>query len=265
MEWVQTPTRERSMNDTTSFDASTPLRALLCDDAPDLRMVLEPLLVREGFEVKVASEGTTAVDLAASFDPDVVIMDVVLPGIDGLEACRRIRQFSDAYLLILSAKNTEIDKVVGLSIGADDYVTKPFSPNELIARLRAMLRRPRRAGRGVAYGGEATVRTFGALTIDTAAREVTVDNTDVELTRIEFDLLATLCSRPRQVFSRTQLLELVWGPNWYGDTHVVDVHMSNLRRKLGDREREAPFILTVRGVGFRLSDEAVETQPAHAG
>lgn len=264
MERVHTPTRERSMNDTTSFDASTPLRALLCDDAPDLRMVLEPLLVREGFEVKVASEGTTAVDLAASFDPDVVIMDVVLPGIDGLEACRRIRQFSDAYLLILSAKNTEIDKVVGLSIGADDYVTKPFSPNELIARLRAMLRRPRRAGRGVAYGGEATVRTFGALTIDTAAREVTVDNTDVELTRIEFDLLATLCSRPRQVFSRTQLLELVWGPNWYGDTHVVDVHMSNLRRKLGDRDREAPFILTVRGVGFRLSDEAVETQPAHA-
>jgi DNA-binding response OmpR family regulator len=250
------------MNDTTSFDASTPLRALLCDDAPDLRMVLEPLLVREGFEVKVASEGTTAVDLAASFDPDVVIMDVVLPGIDGLEACRRIRQFSDAYLLILSAKNTEIDKVVGLSIGADDYVTKPFSPNELIARLRAMLRRPRRAGRGVAYGGDATMRTFGALTIDTAAREVTVENHDVDLTRIEFDLLATLCSRPRQVFSRTQLLELVWGPNWYGDTHVVDVHMSNLRRKLGDREREAPFILTVRGVGFRLSDEAVET--AHA-
>ena len=250
------------MNDTTSFDASTPLRALLCDDAPDLRMVLEPLLVREGFEVKVASEGTTAVDLAASFDPDVVIMDVVLPGIDGLEACRRIRQFSDAYLLILSAKNTEIDKVVGLSIGADDYVTKPFSPNELIARLRAMLRRPRRAGRGVAYGGEATVRTFGALTIDTAAREVTVEANDVELTRIEFDLLATLCSRPRQVFSRTQLLELVWGPNWYGDTHVVDVHMSNLRRKLGDRERETPFILTVRGVGFRLSDEAVETANA---
>ena len=250
------------MNDTTSFDASTPLRALLCDDAPDLRMVLEPLLVREGFEVKVASEGTTAVDLAASFDPDVVIMDVVLPGIDGLEACRRIRQFSDAYLLILSAKNTEIDKVVGLSIGADDYVTKPFSPNELIARLRAMLRRPRRAGRGVAYGGEATVRTFGALTIDTAAREVTVEANDVELTRIEFDLLATLCSRTRQVFSRTQLLELVWGPNWYGDTHVVDVHMSNLRRKLGDREREAPFILTVRGVGFRLSDEAVETANA---
>ena len=250
------------MNDTTSFDASTPLRALLCDDAPDLRMVLEPLLVREGFEVKVASEGTTAVDLAASFDPDVVIMDVVLPGIDGREACRRIRQFSDAYLLILSAKNTEIDKVVGLSIGADDYVTKPFSPNELIARLRAMLRRPRRAGRGVAYGGEATVRTFGALTIDTAAREVTVEGGDVELTRIEFDLLATLCSRPRQVFSRTQLLELVWGPNWYGDTHVVDVHMSNLRRKLGDRERETPFILTVRGVGFRLSDEAVETANA---
>jgi DNA-binding response OmpR family regulator len=253
------------MNDaTTSMDASTPLRALLCDDASDLRMVLEPLLVREGFEVKVAAEGTVAVDLAATFDPDVVIMDIVLPGLDGLEACRRIRQFSDAYLLILSAKNSEIDKVVGLSIGADDYVTKPFSPNELIARLRALLRRPRRAGRGLAYGNDVAVRTFGPMTVDTAARVVTVDGVEIELTRIEFDLLATLCSRPRQVFSRTQLLEMVWGPNWYGDTHVVDVHMSNLRRKLGDRDRIQPFILTVRGVGFRLSDDVVEHQPVTA-
>ena len=249
------------MNDaSTSMDASTPLRALLCDDATDLRMVLEPLLIREGFEVKTAAEGNVAVELAASFDPDVVIMDVVLPGLDGLEACRRIRQFSDAYLLILSAKNSEIDKVVGLSIGADDYVTKPFSPNELIARLRALLRRPRRAGRGLAYGNEVAIRTFGPMTVDTAARVVTVEGIEIELTRIEFDLLATLCSRPRQVFSRTQLLEMVWGPNWYGDTHVVDVHMSNLRRKLGDRDRIAPFILTVRGVGFRLSDDVVEHQ-----
>ena len=246
----------------TSLDGSSPLRALLVDDAPDLRMVLEPLLVREGFDVRVAGEGNSAVEIAKTFDPDVVIMDVVLPGLDGLEACRRIRVFSDAYLVILSAKNSEIDKVVGLSIGADDYVTKPFSPNELIARIRAMLRRPRRAGRSVSYGGEETVKTFGIMTVDSAAREVRVHKDLVDLTRIEFDLLSTLCSRPRQVFSRNQLLETVWGPNWFGDTHVVDVHMSNLRRKLGDRDTSTQFVQTVRGVGFRLSDDMV-VPPTH--
>lgn len=225
------------------------------DDAPELCLLLEPLLSREGFDVKIVGEGDGAVELARTFEPDVIILDLLLPGIDGLEACRRIRAFSDAYVVMVSAKDTEIDKVVGLSIGADDYVTKPFSPNELVARLRAMLRRPRRAGRAVAYGGEVTTRTFGPLTVDTATREVLVNGQIADLTRIEFDLLATLCSRPRLVFTRTQLLETVWGPNWYGDTHVVDVHMSNLRRKLSLTDPATRFIHTVRGVGFRLADE----------
>jgi DNA-binding response OmpR family regulator len=244
------------MNTTTaSPESSSPIRALIVDDAPELCLLLEPLLSREGFDVKIVGEGDGAVELARSFEPDVIILDLLLPGIDGLEACRRIRAFSDAYVVMVSAKDTEIDKVVGLSIGADDYVTKPFSPNELVARLRAMLRRPRRAGRAVAYGGEVTTRTFGPLTVDTATREVLVNGTIADLTRIEFDLLATLCSRPRLVFTRTQLLETVWGPNWYGDTHVVDVHMSNLRRKLSLTDPATRFIHTVRGVGFRLADE----------
>jgi DNA-binding response OmpR family regulator len=239
-------------------ESTTPIRALIVDDAPELCLLLEPLLSREGFDVKTVGEGDGAVELARSFEPDVIILDLLLPGIDGLEACRRIRAFSDAYVVMVSAKDTEIDKVVGLSIGADDYVTKPFSPNELVARLRAMLRRPRKPGRAVAYGGEVTTRTFGPLVVDTATREVLVNGGVVDLTRIEFDLLATLCSRPRLVFTRTQLLETVWGPNWYGDTHVVDVHMSNLRRKLSQHDPATRFIHTVRGVGFRLADEIAQ-------
>jgi DNA-binding response OmpR family regulator len=237
-----------------SPEPTTPIRAMIVDDAPELCMMLEPLLSREGFDVKTAADGDGAVELARSFDPDVIILDLILPGLDGLEACRRIRSFSDAYVVMVSAKDSEIDTVVGLSIGADDYVTKPFSPNELIARLRAMLRRPRRPGRVVPYGGEVTTRQFGPLTVDTATREVRVNTTVVDLTRIEFDLLSTLCSRPRLVFTRNQLLETVWGPNWYGDTHVVDVHMSNLRRKLSEQDPDTRFIHTVRGVGFRLAD-----------
>jgi DNA-binding response OmpR family regulator len=240
------------------LDSSAPLRALIVDDAPELRLLLEPLLAREGFEVRLATDGEECVEMARGFEPDVILLDLMLPGVDGLEACRRIRAFSDAYIVMLTAKDTEIDKVVGLSLGADDYVAKPFSPNELVARLRAMLRRPRRPGRSVPYGGEAQVRTFGKLTIDNGAREVFLSGEHVDLTRIEFDLLAALCQRPRQVCSRGQLLETVWGPNWYGDTHVVDVHMSNLRRKLGDRDRSIRVIQTVRGVGFRLSDDAVK-------
>jgi DNA-binding response OmpR family regulator len=248
--------------------ALAPLRALVVDDAPELRMLLEPLLAREGFEVQVATDGEAAVDVARSFRPDVIVLDLVMPGVDGLEACRRIRTFSDAYVVMLTAKDAEMDRVVGLSVGADDYLAKPFSPHELVARLRAMLRRPRTlgtllgagtpAGAPAAAGTDGLVRnakTFGDLTIDLDSREVTIADEVIDLTRIEFELLATLCSRPRMVFSRAQLLDIVWGPNWFGDTHVVDVHMSNLRRKLGDRDRPQRFIHTVRGIGFRLGEE----------
>ncbi|MGE0878090.1 MAG: response regulator transcription factor [Acidimicrobiia bacterium] len=254
----------------SDFPTTTPkVKALIVDDAPELQMLLEPLLKREGFEVKVAADGMASIEIARSFQPDVILLDLVMPGLDGIEVCRRIRTFSDAYIVMVTARNAEMDRVIGLTVGADDYLVKPFSPSELVARLRAMLRRPRTTT--WSNGAPATnpnpvtpVRVFGDLTIDLEARQVTIGGHEVELTRIEFDLLATLCSRPRMVFNRHQLLELVWGPNWYGDTHVVDVHISNLRGKLGDRSRSNRYIETVRGVGFRLGDELTRSSAQSA-
>ncbi|MGD9792725.1 MAG: response regulator transcription factor [Acidimicrobiia bacterium] len=255
------------MSTTPRTDTTNRLRALIVDDAPELRMLLEPLLAREGFDVRTASDGETSIDLSRTFNPDVIILDLMMPGIDGLETCRRIRMFSDAYIVMLTSKDAAVDKIIGLSMGADDYISKPFSPQELIARLRAMLRRPRVSSSfaeaatmtptATPTNGE-SVKNFGDLELDLEARQIKVGGHVVDATRIEFELLATLCSRPRMVFSRTQLLEIVWGPHWYGDTHVVDVHMSNLRKKLGDRNRSARYIQTVRGIGFRLGDEITQ-------
>jgi DNA-binding response OmpR family regulator len=249
--------------------ATAPLRALVVDDAPELRLLLEPLLTREGFEVQTAPDGDAAIELTRSFRPDVIILDLMMPGTDGIEACRRIRTFSDAYVLMLTAKDAEMDRVIGLSVGADDYVAKPFSPHEVVARVRAMLRRPRNISMAATPAPvpsptapviitdllSRNIKRFGDLVMDLDAREVTINDEPVDLTRIEFELLTCLSTRPRMVFSRQQLLEMVWGPNWFGDTHVVDVHMSNLRRKLGDRGRSTRFIQTVRGIGFRLGEE----------
>ncbi|MHB8470886.1 MAG: winged helix-turn-helix domain-containing protein, partial [Gaiellaceae bacterium] len=178
--------------------------------------------------------------------PTVIVLDLMLPGLDGIEACRRIRQFSDAYIVMLTARADESDKLVGLSTGADDYVTKPFSPLELVARVRAMLRRPR------AGATTAAPRRFGELEIDSTAREVRVAGEPVELTKLEFDLLDVLSAEPRVAFSRGHLLERVWGPDWFGDDHVVDVHLANLRRKLGDDASAQRYVRTVRGVGYRI-------------
>ena len=227
------------------------LRALVVDDAPELRLLLEPLLAAEGFDVRTACDGLTAVETARSFDPHVIVLDLVMPGIDGLEACRQLRTFSDAYVVMLTSKDDEVDRIVGLSVGADDYLAKPFSPRELVARVRAMLRRPRRTG----ATAEDQARHIGELMIDPVSRTVSVEQEPVELTRIEFDLLEVLSRRPKMVFSRVQLLEAVWGPNWYGDTHVVDVHISNLRRKLADGSPARRYVHTVRGIGFRLDAE----------
>ncbi|MEX2645892.1 MAG: response regulator transcription factor [Gaiellaceae bacterium] len=221
-------------------------RALVVEDEAPLAALVRSYLEREGFEVATAGDGETAVELARERSPDVIVLDLMLPGIDGIEACRRIRAFSDAYVVMLTARAEEVDKIVALSTGADDYVTKPFSPGELVARIRAMLRRPRAAS----PEGEPP-RRFGDLTVDPLAREVRQDGEPVELTRLEFDLLDALSERPRLAFSRRQLLERVWGP-WFGDEHVVDVHVANLRRKLGDDARRPRYILTVRGVGYRI-------------
>ena len=181
---------------------------------------------------------------------DLIVLDIGLPDIDGVEVCRRVRAFSDAHVLMLTAQDTELDKVVGFEAGADDYVTKPFSVAELVGRVKAVLRR---AGGGTKSSATiSTARAIGALTIDPLAREVTLDGRTLELTRIEFDLLETLTAQPRVAFSRAQLLERVWGENWFGDDHLVDVHISNLRRKLRDDPRSPDFVATVRGVGYRM-------------
>lgn len=220
--------------------------ALVVDDEPPLVRLVSAYLEREGFAVSTAADGEEAIRLAEERRPDVVVLDLMLPGIDGIEVCRRIRIFSDAYIVMLTARAEETDKIVGLSTGADDYVTKPFSPGELVARIRAMLRRPRAAEHAP------DVRRLGDLLIDPAAREVTREGVPIALTRLEFDVLDALSEQPRVAFSRRQVLERVWGPNWFGDEHVVDVHVANLRRKLGDDPADPRYITTLRGVGYRL-------------
>jgi DNA-binding response OmpR family regulator len=225
------------------------LRVLVVDDEVPLTGVIGSYLRAEGFEVSFAHNGPDAVALAREVDPVLIVLDVMLPGFDGIEACRQIRQFSDAYVVMLTAQEEEIDKVLGLSMGADDYIVKPFSPRELIARVQAMLRRPRASTAGPA---DAEPITIGGLTLDTVARIVTVDGVAVELTRTEFDLLALLAIRPRAVVTRRQLIEDVWGTTWFGDDHVVDVHIGHLRSKLGDDATNPRFVRTVRGVGYAM-------------
>jgi len=225
---------------------------LVVDDEQRLRELVRGYLEREGFGVLTAADGPVALDLARQQAPDVVVLDLMLPGLDGLEVCRRLRSFSDAYVIMLTAKAEEIDRIVGLEVGADDYLTKPFSPRELIARVRAMLRRPRH-GRAEVPPDVPPPQGFGSLLIDHARHEVTLDAAVVPLTTLEYTLLTTLAAHPGRVFTREQLLERVWGADYFGDDHVVDVHIANLRKKLGDDPAAPDYIETVRGAGYRFA------------
>jgi DNA-binding response OmpR family regulator len=229
-------------------------RALVVDDEVPLARVVASYLEREQFEVSIAHDGVAALARARQSDPDLVVLDLALPGIDGLEVCRALRTFSDAYVVMLTARDTEVDTIIGLSVGADDYVTKPFSPRELVARVRAMLRRPRATAvqQIAAAAGEAPPRVFGALSFHLDRREVFLDGEPVMLTRTEFDLLGVLSSRPGVVFNRRQLLQAVWSDGWVGNEHLVDVHVAHLRRKLGDNPGDPRYVITVRGVGYRM-------------
>lgn len=226
-------------------------RVLVVEDEIAMATVVSSYLQREGFDVSMAHTGPDAVDDAERLDPAVIILDIMLPGFDGLEVCRRIRNFSDAYIIMLTARDEEVDKIVGLSMGADDYLVKPFSPRELVARVHAMLRRPR-ASRAVSRDEPAATYVVGGLTLDAHSRRITVDGADVEVTRTEFDILAAMAERPRMAFSRRQIIDEVWGPGWFGDEHVVDVHVAHLRTKLGDDAAESRFIRTVRGIGYGM-------------
>ena len=229
---------------------ATGLRALVVEDETDLAALVGSYLERAGFDTTIAHDGLQAVATAREVDPDVVVLDLGLPTLDGVEVCRQLRTFSDAYVVMLTARTDEVDTLIGLSVGADDYMTKPFSPRELVARITAMLRRPRT---NRTQGSDPhTGRTFGALVIDTEGRDVWVDGEPVALTRTEFDLLAALAERPRMAFSRRQLIDRVWGQTWVGDEHLVDVHIGHLRRKLGDDATNGKYVRTVRGVGYKM-------------
>ncbi len=220
-------------------------RALLVEDSPEFVLLCKHVLEKQGFDVVVAHDGGRAVELARQERPELAVLDLELPDFDGVEVCRRIRQFTDAYIMMVTGRASEVDKIVGLSVGADDYVTKPFSPGELGARIQAMRRRPRSAP-------ESSAREYGVLRVDPVVREAAVAGELVELTKIEFDLLDLLSSKPRRTFTRGQLLDDVWGDNWGGDDHIIDVHMGNLRRKLGESASAPRHIRTVRGVGYRF-------------
>ncbi len=233
----------------TGTGAARAPRALVVDDEEHLARLVADYLTRDGFATDVALDGERALELARAQLPDVVILDLMLPGIDGVEVCRTLRTFTDAYVIMLTARAEEVDKLIGLAVGPDGYLTKPFSPRELVARVRAMLRRPRAQAPA---DGEVAARRFGDLAVDPAAREVSVGGRPVELTKLEFDLLDTLSARPRVAFSRRQLVERVWGEAWFGDEHIVDVHIVRLRRKLGDDAARPRYVLTVRGIGYRM-------------
>ena len=224
---------------------------LVVEDEPVLAGVVAAYLDRAGYLTTTVGDGRAAVEAARDWAPDVVVLDLGLPGLDGVEVCRRVRTFSDCYVLMLTARDDEVDKLVGLSVGADDYMTKPFSARELVARVGVLLRRPRSDA-----ASPPARRLFGTLAIDPAGRDVLLDGRPVELTRTEFDVLAALSAQPRLAFSRRQLVDAVWGPDWVGDEHLVDVHVGHVRRKLGDDPGRPRFILTVRGVGYRMGSGA---------
>ena len=231
-------------------DAGTRTRVLVVDDEQSIREIVRGFLEKDGMTVVEAADGPSAVEIAREAVPDVVVLDVMLPGFDGLEVLRRIRTFADPYVLLLTARSEEVDRIVGLTVGADDYLTKPFSPRELVARIHALLRRRRPGPSDAADGLRA-----GDLLVDPRRRTVSRAGEPVDLTVLEFDLLAALVRDPGVIFTRQHLLDVVWGVDFFGDDHVLDVHVANLRRKLGDDPSRARYIETVRGVGFRCPED----------
>ncbi len=221
-------------------------RILVVDDESGIRELVGTYLRNEGFDVDEAIDGEDALERFREHPHDLVVLDLRLPGIDGYDVLREIRRDSAAYVILLTARSEETDKLIGLELGADDYVTKPFSPRELVARVRAVLRRRR---------GESDLTadlSFDGLVVDVDRHEVRVDDRSVELTKLEFELLAALVEAPGRVFSRRQLIERVWGWDFYGDERLVDVHVRNLRKSLGDSADQPRFIGTVRGIGYKL-------------
>ena len=222
---------------------------LVVDDEPIVREVVVSYLRREGYRTLEAGDGHEARRLLEQGDPGLVVLDLMLPGIDGLQLCRWIRSRSDVPVIMLTARGEETDRIVGLELGADDYIVKPFSAREVAARIRAVLRRTRETA-GAPQDGPLTV---GDLELDRDRRRATLAGEELELTRKEFELLELLMREAGTVLTRERLIDEVWDVNWFGSTKTLDVHVSSLRRKLGDDPASPRFLHTVRGVGFRLS------------
>jgi two-component system alkaline phosphatase synthesis response regulator PhoP len=230
-------------------------RILVVDDEQAITDLVRAYLRHEGYTVDVATDGLMALALARKNRPALVVLDVLLPKLDGVEVCRRLRQdpiTADVYIIMLTAKTEETDKLIGLAIGADDYITKPFSPRELLARIKAVLRRRR-----IAAEGTPLLLEYRRIRLDPDRRQTWKDGQLIELTALEFNLLHRLAASPGRVFTREQLLEQVWGYDFYGDERVVDAHIKTLRKKLEDEPANPTFIRTVRSVGYKFEDEPV--------
>jgi DNA-binding response OmpR family regulator len=226
---------------------------LVVEDTDEIRELVVTVLTKAGMDVRAVASGAACLEELRRSVPDVVVLDLGLPDADGTEVCRQIRAQTQCYVLMLTARAEEVDLLIGLAVGADGYMAKPFSPRELVARVQAMLRFPRAVQpASPAAGPEESVRRLAELEVDEQSREVRVDGAVVDLTRTEFDLLAALASRPGRVLQRETLLREVWQTDWEGNLRLVEAHMSNLRRKLVAAGLNSPEIRTVRGVGYRL-------------
>ena len=225
---------------------------LVVDDEEAIAEAVRARLQSEGFEVVVAGDGPEAIGLCEQVHPDLVVLDLMLPGMDGLEVCRQIQRDRWVPVLMLTARTEEADKVAGFAVGADDYLTKPFSLRELVVRVRAILRRMERIG---ALTADEPIDRAG-LAIDQARRTVSVDGADIQLTPLEFEILLTLARTPGVVFTREQLMDKVWGYRDYAGGRVVDSHVARIRRKLGEDGAEPRFIRTVHGVGYAFREPA---------
>ena len=225
-------------------------KILIVDDEQNIVDLISAYLKKEEYQVITANDGEAALEMARQHDPDLIILDIMLPRMDGLEVLSILRSESDAYVIMLTARTEEIDKIIGLAVGADDYVTKPFSPRELVARVRAALRRIHKIENTPSTASPHHQLSFGELMIDLDSRKVWLGENELEFTMTEFDLLAELAQNKGRVMSREQLLEAVWGYNYFGETRVVDVHVGHVRRKVGSK-----FIATIRGVGYRFESE----------
>jgi DNA-binding response OmpR family regulator len=222
---------------------------LVIDDEPRIARLVRDYLDRAGFRVVEAHDGIEAMEAFRNHRPDLLIVDLGLPGLDGLDVIRQVRSGSDVPIIVLSARSDETDRVVGLELGADDYVVKPFGPKELVARVRALLRR-------VETGGPAEILRVADVEVDVPRMQVTVGGTDVDLTPTEFQLVATLAAQPGRVFTRGQLLDALHGVSFESYERAVDAHVKNIRRKFGSAPRRPQYILTVHGVGYKFTDDA---------